>query len=128
MASGWFLTPLNLQDIDGERFQLLTPLLYRASDKRIWAVEAGFETDFASIPRALWWRYPKSGKWNRAAVLHDWLYVRNGVTRGQADALFKEALAACDVNWWTRNVFHKAVRAGGWKAWNGYRAREGEPV
>lgn len=117
-----FLTPLNLQDIDGERFTLLTPLVYRANDGRIWSVDTGFVTDFASIPRPLWWRYPKSGTWNRAAVLHDWLYAINGVTRSGADLLFREALQACGVNRWTRNVFYVAVRVGGAGAWRKYRA------
>ena len=124
--TGGFLTPLNLQDIDGERFMLLTPLLYRASSKKLYAVPAHFVTDFASIPRALWWRYPKSGIWNKAAVLHDHLYVVNGVTRAQADALFLEALEACGVNWWTRHVFYSAVRAGGWKPWGAYRQAEAQ--
>lgn len=120
-----FLTPLNLQDIDGERFTLLTPLIYRSAErKKLYGVPAGFVTDFASIPRPLWWRYPKSGKWNKAAVLHDYLYATNGVTRAQADALFREALKVCDVNWWTRHVFYTAVRAGGWKAWAAYRDAE----
>lgn len=122
---GGFLTPLNLQDIDGEQFLLLTPLLYRAHVKRIFVVPEGFVTDFASIPRLLWARYPKSGKWNRAAVLHDYLYVHNGVTRAEADALFLEALQACGVNWWTRHVFHRAVRVGGWAIWRKYRATAG---
>lgn len=125
---GGFLTPLNLQDIDGERFTLLTPLIYRSTEKRLYSVPAWFVTDFASIPRPLWWRYPKSGKWNKAAVLHDHLYVTNGLTRGHADALFREALEACEVNWWTRYVFYTAVRAGGWKAWNRYRKADGEAV
>ena len=124
--SGWFLTPLNLQDIDGERFTLLTPLIYRTISKTLHTVPAGFVTDFASIPRPLWWRYPKSGIWNKAAVLHDHLYVVNGLTRAEADDLFREAMEACGVNWWTRNVFFRAVRIGGWKPWNAYRAEEAQ--
>ena len=126
-AKGGFLTPLHLQDIDGEQFQLLTPLIYRAADKTLYAVPAGFVTDFASIPRGLWWRYPKSGKWNRAAVLHDYLYVAGTRSRDQADALFLEALEACDVHWWTRRVFYQAVRLGGWKKWGEYRRQAEGP-
>lgn len=119
--NGGFLTPLNLQDIDGERFLLLTPLLYKAANQKLFVVPTQFVTDFASIPRPLWWRYPKSGPWNKAATLHDYLYVTNGVTRARADALFLEALEACGVNWWTRRVFYSAVRVAGGKAWNTYR-------
>ena len=122
--SPWFMTPLNLHDIDGTRFELLTPLVYASATGRIITVPAGFVTDFASIPRLLWWRYPKSGKWNRAAVVHDFLYAYNGCTRAEADAIFKEALEVCGVGWRTRQQFWLAVRAGGWKPWNAYRSAE----
>src|SRR5688500_13813630 len=91
-----FLTDLDLRDLgDGEHFMLLAPLVYRADDSRVFTIPAGFVTDFASIPRVMWVRYPKSGPWNKAAVLHDWLYVQNGVTRSEADGLFKEAMETC---------------------------------
>ena len=32
----------------------------------------GFVTDFASVPRPLWWLYPKWGKYGNAAVIHDY--------------------------------------------------------
>ena len=124
----WFLTPLNLHDLDGTRFELLSPLVYTTKASRIITVPAGFVTDFASIPRFLWWRYPKSGKWNRAAVVHDYLYATNGCTRGEADGIFKEALGVCDVGWRTRQEFWLAVRAGGWKSWNNYRQKESSDV
>jgi hypothetical protein len=52
------------------------------------SVEAGFVTDFASIPRPFWVIYAKWGKYGRAAVVHDWLYWRQQdahVERWQAD-------------------------------------------
>jgi hypothetical protein len=116
-----FLTPLNLQDIDGERFQLLTPLVYQDVNRRTWSVEPGFVTDFASIPRPQWWRYPKSGPWNRATVLHDWLYAKGGVTRARADGLFLNALQACGVSWRVRHLFYRAVRIGAAGVWRRYR-------
>lgn len=121
--TGGFLTPLNLQDLDGEHWQLLTPLLYLAESKRITTVPAGFVTDFASIPRGLWNLLPKNGKHDRAAVLHDWLYAHNGVTRAQADALFREAMQADGVGRTSRTLMYLGVRAGGWRPWNSYRGQ-----
>lgn len=118
----WFMTPLNLCDTgDGAHFMLLSPLVYTSRTGRIITVPAGFVTDFASIPRLLWWRYPRSGPWNRAAVVHDYLYVENGMERVEADSIFKEALEVCGVGWRTRQEFWAAVRIGGWKPWNNYR-------
>jgi hypothetical protein len=43
-------------------------------------VPAGFETDFASIPRVLWIIEPPLGDAGKAAVLHDYLYETASVT------------------------------------------------
>lgn len=42
-------------------------------------VPAGFVTDFASIPRAFWVVLPPTGKYGKAAVVHDYLYVMGGI-------------------------------------------------
>jgi hypothetical protein len=68
-------------------------------------VPAGFRTDGASIPRALWWLEPPWGRAAAAAVVHDRLYAlrRAGtphaaaMTRRQCDALFHAALLASGV-------------------------------
>ena len=52
----------------------------------LYEVPAGFCTDFASIPRLLRWLYSSnSAPWQRAAVLHDYLYSTLNVTRLAAD-------------------------------------------
>jgi len=37
-------------------------------------VPAGFDTDYASIPRIFWPIYPPDGEYAPAAILHDFLY------------------------------------------------------
>lgn len=37
-------------------------------------VPAGYVTDFASSPPILWSLFPSIGKYNRAALIHDFLY------------------------------------------------------
>ena len=37
-------------------------------------VDLGFVTDFASVPRILWWALPKWSVYGNASVIHDWLY------------------------------------------------------
>jgi len=51
-------------------------------------VPAGFVTDFASTPRALWSVIPPTGRYQLAAVVHDFLYWDQGCTREQADTVF----------------------------------------
>lgn len=118
-----FLTALDLRDLnDGEHFQLIGTLGYRSDLLvRDVYVPAGFVTDFASVPRGLWNILPRVGQWDRAAVVHDFLYATNGLTRAQADAVFKEALCVCGVSGWRCTAMYAAVRCCGWKPWNRYR-------
>lgn len=83
-------------------------------------VPAGFETDLASTPWLLRWLIPPSGPWQRAAVIHDWLYTArpDGWTRVQADRLFREAMAAAGVSLGIRWVLWFGVRIGGWMGWS----------
>src|SRR4051794_33564779 len=60
---------------DGSRWQLLEPLTYQGRDEP-FVVPAGFETDFASVPRALTWLLPRYGRYTKAAILHDHLCHR----------------------------------------------------
>lgn len=46
--------------------------------------------------------------------MHDFLYSGGlEVTRAQADAVFREALAASGYGWVVRNIMFAGVRAGG---------------
>lgn len=56
----------------------------------------GFETDFASIPKFLWF-LPYWAKYNKSAPLHDWLYkvkqvMGKPITRKEADDIWLEAM------------------------------------
>jgi len=88
-------------------------------------IPAGFVTDGASVPRGLWNLFPPFGRYNKAALLHDWLYQFGAMTRAQADWVFLEAMKELGVGFLTRWAMYSGVRAGGWVAWNGYaRQRE----
>lgn len=77
----------------------------------IVVVRAGFETDFASIPRPAMPLFPIMGRAAKAAVVHDWLCVNRGErTKGEIDAIFLEAMAVLDVPWLRRTLMWLAVR------------------
>lgn len=88
----------------------------------------GFITDFASVPRVFWSWLPKAGEYSPAAVIHDWIYfwgvddAGEPVTRGEADAVFRRAMADLGVPWARRWAMWSAVRLGGRRIWNIYRA------
>ena len=86
-------------------------------------VPAGFETDFASIPRLLWIIEPPLGDAGKAAVLHDRLYETGERSRLAADRIFLEAMAVLEVPWWKRSLMFRAVRLFGR---GGYKERREE--
>lgn len=89
-----FTTSLAIRDMPGDTWQLIEPLTYAGNTDR-FTIPAGFETDLASSPRALWaWFAPAD--YPAEAVLHDWLWNLNRDGSGpdpvDSDALFRRAL------------------------------------
>lgn len=141
MVTGAFLTPLRMEDTgDGEHFKLLEPLDYVSSHGVHYRVDAGFVTDFNSVPWFFRRLIPKSNNANRASVLHDGAYAlgylplltdaayRDRVSRISdcaplkdfADALYEEAMAACGVHPVKRWLMYQAVKRFGQKAWDAH--------
>lgn len=82
-------------------------------------VPAGYLTDGASVPRALWSLIPPWGAYGQAAVVHDLLceylaIVDHGelvpITRERCDEIFNEAMAVLGVPGDTRNAIYNGVR------------------
>lgn len=116
-----FTTPLVVSPLtDGRRWRLVFPfgydVGYEGSDDRI-TVPTGFVTDFASTPPPIWWLIPPWGKYGKAAVVHDYLYMVKTRTRKQADVIFREAMVVLGVPEWQVFVMYWAVRLFGWPAW-----------
>ena len=81
-------------------------------------VPSGYVTDFASVPRLFWRVFPPSGKYNRAAIVHDYLYTNSTVcSRFLADGLFRELMRHLRVPLWKRVAMYYAVRMGGQRGW-----------
>ena len=73
-------------------------------------VPKGFVTDFASIPKVFWPILPPSGKYTKAAVIHDYLYRLPGCSRFLADSIFREVMAQLGVSFLKRCTMYYAVR------------------
>ncbi len=81
-------------------------------------VPAGFVTDFASIPQPFHWFISKLGRYNKAGVLHDWLYqYGHSISRKMADQCFLDAMTELDVSKWKRTIMYWSVRICGKMAW-----------
>lgn len=108
-------TKVEVEQIGDRRWATLGQLTYRAKD-RTFIVESGFKTDFASVPRCCVWLFPASGRYTKAAILHDYLCgepVGNGViSRGDADGIFRQAMRTLDVAFLRRWLMWAGVRIG----------------
>lgn len=95
-------------------------------------IPAGFTTDFASIPKALWWLFePDDPRWCAAAGVHDRAYEQHLVSRLIADATLLEAMSvpvqptgvAC-ASPKVRCAFYRGVRLGGGSSYMTAPARQ----
>jgi hypothetical protein len=84
-------------------------------------VQAGFITDFASVPRLFWWIFPKWGKYGNAAVIHDYLYwvQEEKYPKERADEIFLEAMMVLNTGKLTADILYCAVKYFGRFAWSG---------
>lgn len=114
-----FHTPLQLVYEDGRNYMLLSAFQYDSSLGTI-GVPAGFITDFASIPEFLWNILPPTGKYGKAAVVHDYLYrTPEAASKEIADAIFLEAMKALGVGWFTRYAMYWGVVFFGERSYKG---------
>ena len=125
-----FVGRLDITPIGKRRWELLAGLAYHADDDwHVIIAPRGFTTDFASIPRALWWLYPPYGDtWGMAAVIHDYLYATQLLEEWQfprkwADQMFLEGMIVLGANWFRRTVMYQAVRLCAGAAWKKHGER-----
>lgn len=104
------VTVVNRFDGPVHEWEMCEPFSYRIvdeDDSEVVNVPPGFTTDFASIPRPLWWWIAPWGRHGRAALVHDFLYQRGGITdvakqkmrrpsRLESDRIFRDAMAVLD--------------------------------
>jgi Protein of unknown function (DUF1353) len=130
---------LHLIEVDGSEGVLEQPLQFYSAELGLVVVApAGMETDFASIPRGLWNIFPKRGKHDRGAVLHDAGYRGHlqsaagttlALSKHTIDRLFREAMGAGGVGRVSRNLMYRAVSWFGGTAFeNGQRIAEAQRV
>ncbi|HDY68911.1 MAG TPA: DUF1353 domain-containing protein [Candidatus Scalindua sp.] len=100
-------------------FKLLAPFEYRNPPVLI-KVPTDFITDGASIPSFAYsliggrW----TGKYVRAAIVHDYGYFFQTMTRKEVDDIFLEGMEILGVPLLNRWIMYKCVRMVAWIFWN----------
>lgn len=80
-------------------------------------VPVGFVTDFASIPRIFWSLLPPDGLYTYPAIIHDYLYWDQPVSREEADLILRFAMEDFKIDSATIKTIYTGVRLGGGIAW-----------
>ena len=111
------VTPLN----DGKSWVIVTDdfrydVRYEGSGDSV-TVPLGMFTDFASVPRPIWWFAAPWGIHGHAAVIHDAGYYLQDRPRKEYDDIFLEGMRVLQVGRFKRTVMHLAVRTFGGRAW-----------
>lgn len=109
-----------LADGDQEYWVLMTDMLWEIGDSgQRLVIPAGFVTDFASIPKILWSTgLTPTGRYGRAAIIHDFLYWAQGCSREQSDRLLVIAMKESGVGTIEENLIYSGVSIGGAKPWD----------
>jgi hypothetical protein len=122
-----FLTDLDCRLKDDDCVWVLdSPLKYQSDSLGLITVPAGFETDFASVPRMPIIYSMYGDRAHREAVIHDLLYRKDAatcvefkegldknVTLDQANNVFYEAMKCRGKSWIVRHGMYWGVCAGG---------------
>lgn len=99
--------------------ELLEPLEFVSMDGESIIVPAGYQTDYASIPRIFRNIYEPVGPARFPAIVHDFLYGSLGYgpyykTRKESDDLFLQGMQLVGVDFIQRTTIYNAVRSFGW--------------
>lgn len=113
-----FVSDLRLEALfEPGEWALTAPLIWQEKGLRI-QVPAGFVTDLASIPATLRGVLSITGISRRGAVLHDYAYCAQKMSRPDADDLLRRALLADGMRSATARLYWLGVRAGGGSHWS----------
>ena len=116
------MSPVDLEALaDGDHWKTLDAISYTCDSGEIICVPPGFVTDLASVPRIFWNILPPFGKYDGAAIIHDYLYALQDRPRKNCDLILLEAMKTEGVSWITRETIYWGVRIGGWTAWLGHK-------
>jgi hypothetical protein len=115
---GQWLDPMFVELLthDGRDVKVFTSVRFMDFDQTVYTIPDGFVSDGASIPQQAWSFVggPLSGRYRRAAILHDYLLRHQIVSVDQAHAVFLRAMRADGVTEEQADLFYHAVVGATW--------------
>ena len=115
-------SPLYMGRFKDPMYFLLDPISWSPSGPsadrfRSVTVPAGFVTDLASIPPVFYTWLRPDGDYTFAAIVHDYLYWEQALSRKEADDILKLAMEDLKVDSSATEAIFHAVRTFGQPAW-----------
>ena len=134
------LTPLEYRDLlNGKDVEIISPFLVKVVldystpaeiiiEVLTIEVPKKFISDLASVPRFLQGLIPRFGKYNAAAVAHDWLFIHGKITgrvisRALTDRIFLAIMRETKCGW-RKKLMYTAVRMFGKCLWDKNRKND----
>lgn len=109
----YIIEPLHAEYRAGRRYELVKPFVFLSAIVGPITVEAGFITDFHSIPRLVWSFLPPDD-WAEAAVAHDKLCKAHrsdtiAVTSHQAAEVHRECALHVGATPWREEIMYRSI-------------------
>lgn len=79
------LSPIYKENLNTAKFSLLKDITVQLSNGDIITIPKGFKTDLSSVPNFLWSVLSPYGDFLLAAIIHDYLYVKDYISQKFAD-------------------------------------------
>ena len=108
-----------LRQIQPYRWQVARDIQLQINDYPLH-IPTGFWTDLASVPRCLWNLIPPFGSYTLPAIVHDFCYATQIVSRKTADDLFYRLMIYTKTKPYKAFVMYMAVRLFGQSAYENY--------
>lgn len=113
--------PLHLMRFVEPIYVVTQPIAWKPNSNQLEhksvSVPIGFVTDLASIPRIFWAVIKPDDEYTYAAIIHDYLYWDQKVTREEADNILKYAMEDLQVSSIKIAAIYNAVRLAGESSW-----------
>ena len=113
-----FSYDLRVHKLPNGRWELLAPITYEVPGIGPVTVPAGFDTDFASVPRLPFMFWLLGDRADYAAVIHDYLYRTGIVSRSVADKVFRTIAEEEGLGFFARWSMWAGLRVGGWTSYD----------
>ena len=79
------LSPIYKEELNVAKFILIKDIIVQLSNGDVITIPKGFKTDLSSVPNFLWPVLSPYGDFLLAAIIHDYLYVKDYISQKFAD-------------------------------------------